>query len=269
MVENLFRAFNLSWYSLVAYLPALLCGIVCFIITVIASNFLSKLVAKYSLRRTKDPLISNFIGKIIWSVFFILGSVLTLGILGLGTISNKILAGAGITTFIIGFALKDIGENFLSGLILAFSRPYKIGSLIECLEVKGVVRNMTLRQTTVESDDGKIILVPNSMIIKNPLSKYKTADNLSQQFTLNINVTESRKTIQLIKEAVHTFDHVLETPEKPVKVIVDSLSGDKIKLTIVFWFDTKKFNASFSEKKSEIMLTVFETLRKNDIDFSG
>jgi small-conductance mechanosensitive channel len=165
--------------------------------------------------------------------------------------------------------LKDIGENFLSGLILAFSRPYKVGSLIECLEVKGVVRNMTLRQTTVESNDGKIILVPNSMIIKNPLSKYKTADNLSQQFTLNIKVTDSRRAIQLIKDAVHKFDHVLQTPEKPVKVVVDSLSGDKIKLTVVFWFDTTKFHTSFSEKKSEVMLNVFDALHKNEIEFSG
>jgi small conductance mechanosensitive channel len=192
-----------------------------------------------------------------------------LGILGLGTISNKILAGAGITTFIIGFALKDIGENFLSGLILAFSRPYRVGSLIECLEVKGVVRNMTLRQTTVESDDGKIILVPNAMIIKNPLARYKTADNLSQQFSLSVKVTHSRNAINIIRDAVHSFDHVLQTPEKPVKVIVDSLNSNNVKLSVVFWFDTKKFNTSFSEKKSEIMLKVFETLSKNEIEFSG
>jgi hypothetical protein len=101
MVEKFLRTFDLSWYLLVAYLPALLGGMVCFAITIIGSNFLSRLVAKYSLRRTKDPLISNFIGKIIWSIFFILGSVLTLGILGLGTISNKILAGAGITTLLL------------------------------------------------------------------------------------------------------------------------------------------------------------------------
>jgi small-conductance mechanosensitive channel len=136
MVEKFLNTFNLSWKALVAYMPALLGGIICFIITLFIANFLSGLVSKHSLKRTKDPLIANFIGKSVWAVFFILGTVLSLGILGLGTISNKILAGAGITTFVVGFALKDIGENFLAGLVIAFSRPYRVGSLIECLDVK-------------------------------------------------------------------------------------------------------------------------------------
>ncbi|MCW3075949.1 MAG: mechanosensitive ion channel family protein, partial [Bacteroidetes bacterium] len=149
-MPDILKTLHLSLSALIAYLPALLGGIVCFIITVFIANFFSKVVSKYSLRRTKDGLISHFIGKIFWSVIFVLGAVLTLGILGLGTISNKILAGAGITTFIIGFALKDIGENFLAGLILAFSRPYRVGNLIECVNIKGLVRDMTLRQTTIE-----------------------------------------------------------------------------------------------------------------------
>jgi small-conductance mechanosensitive channel len=112
------------------YLPALIGGIICIILTFIVANLVAKLVSKYALRRTRDPLVTNFISKIVWSILLIFGIVIALGILGLGTISNKILAGAGITTFIVGFALKDIGENFLSGLILAFSRPYKVGNLI-------------------------------------------------------------------------------------------------------------------------------------------
>ncbi|MCW3070620.1 MAG: mechanosensitive ion channel family protein [Bacteroidetes bacterium] len=269
MFDKFLQTFHLSLHGFIAYLPALIGGIACFIAALFIANFLSKIVSKYSLRRTKDPLIANFIGKIVWAVFFILGTVLALGILGLGTISNKILAGAGITTFVVGFALKDIGENFLAGLILAFSRPYHVGSLIECEEVKGIVRDMTLRQTTVESDEGKIILIPNSMIIKNPLSRYKDINELSQTFSINIATGDAPKAIQLIRDTMHSFDHILQTPEKPVKVIAEALNGDKVKVTVVFWFDTVNFKFSFSEKKSEIMLAVFEKLREADYSFSG
>ncbi|HEX8514739.1 MAG TPA: mechanosensitive ion channel domain-containing protein [Bacteroidia bacterium] len=269
MTDKFLKTFNLSWASLVAYTPALIGGIICFVATLFIANFLSKVVSRYSIRRTKDPLISNFIGKSVWATFFIFGTVLALGILGLGTISNKILAGAGITTFIIGFALKDIGENFLAGLIIAFSRPFRVGSLIECVDVKGVVRDMTLRQTTVESDKGKIILIPNSMILKNPLSKYKNADDLSQEFTLNVEPGDTRRAIDVIKDGIHSFDHVLQTPGKPVKVLADALSSDKVKITAVFWFDTKKFNASFSEQRSIIMLEVFDRLKEAGIKFWG
>jgi small conductance mechanosensitive channel len=269
MLKEFFKNIHVSASSFLAYLPALLGGIICFILTIIVANFLSRIVSRYSLRRTKDSLIANFIGKIVWAVIFILGAVLALGILGLGTISNKILAGAGITTFVVGFALKDIGENFLSGLILAFSRPYRVGSLIECEDIKGVVQDMTLRQTTVESDDGKIVLIPNSSIIKNPLAKYQNRDNLSQSFTVNIEIADAQKAIDLIRDTINSFDYILQNEEKETKVIADSLVSDKLKITATFWFDVRKFKASRSETKSAILLAVAEKLKKEEINFSA
>lgn len=269
-MNDFFKPFHLSWSNFTGYLPALLGGILCFILTIILANFLSKISASYSLKRSKDPLIANFIGKIIWSVIFILGTVLSLGILGLGTVSNKILAGAGITTFVIGFALKDIGENFLSGIILAFSRPYHIGNLIECTGVKGIVKNMTMRQTTVEAENGKIIMIPNSSILKNPLIKYINDDNnLRREFNINVETEKVKDAIALISKTIHSFSYVVKENNKPVKVITEGLSGDKVKLLIIFWLDGENYNGSRSSSKTEIMLAVFEALQKAEFKFSG
>jgi small-conductance mechanosensitive channel len=271
-MSQLLKSFHLSLSALIDYLPSLIGAIACFIITIFLAGLLSKIVSRYSLRRTKDSLIANFIGKIIWAVIFILGTVLALGILGLGTISNKILAGAGITTFIVGFALKDIGENFLSGLILAFSRPYKVNSLIECEDIKGVVKDMTLRQTTVEAENGKIILIPNSMIISNPLIKYSTNNDtdLRQEFYILLEPDQAREGAKLIRETIMDFEHILKTPEKPIRVTIDSLAEDKIKFLVVFWFDTFKLkDSSESMTKTEIILSVTEALHKRGLKFEG
>jgi small conductance mechanosensitive channel len=268
-MKEFLKTFHLSFNGLIHYLPALLGGIAVFILTIFASNFLSKIVSKYSLKRTKDSLIAHFIGKIVWAVIFILGVVLTLGILGLGTISNKILAGAGITTFVVGFALKDIGENFLAGLILAFSRPFRVGNLIECLDIKGVVKDMTLRQTTVEADNGKIVLIPNASIIKNPLSRYYNDDKLSQEFTVNVPLDDAAKAMPVIQKTVNSFDYVMKADDKRTRVLIDSLNGKQVKLRVIFWFDTTKFKGSRLEEKSVIMLKIFETLSKQEIDISG
>ena len=269
-MERFFKTFNLSFRNFLDYLPALTGGIVCIILTFIIANLASKWVSKYALHRTKDPLITNFISKIIWSILLIFGIVIALGILGLGTISNKILAGAGITTFIVGFALKDIGENFLSGLILAFSRPYKVGNLIESDSVKGIVKNMTMRQTTVEAENGKIILIPNSSIIKNPLIKYANDDNdLRQEFTINVDTKEAESASKAIAETVESFPSVLKTEEKSVKVIVDSLNGDKVKLLVIFWFDSNHFKGSKSGTRTEIMFNVFKKLDEKEYAYSG
>ena len=61
----------------------------------------------------------------------IFGLLLFLGIVGLGKAASGLLAGAGVSAFIIGFAFKDIGENFLAGIIMAFDRPFRIGDVVE------------------------------------------------------------------------------------------------------------------------------------------
>jgi small-conductance mechanosensitive channel len=269
MIHDFLNTFNLSFKGFLRYLPALIGGIAIFVITLFVANIISKWIAKYSLRRTNDQLIANFIGKIGWAVIFILGTVLSLGILGLGTISNKILAGAGITTFVIGFALKDIGENFLAGLIIAFSRPFHVGNLIECQDVKGIVRNMTLRQTTVEADNGKVIMIPNSSIIKNPLSIYTADNKLRQEFIIMVNPDNAREAMKIIEDTIDSYEHVLHTTEKRVVVLADSMSTDKVKISAVFWFDTDRFTGSKSATRSDILLEVFSKLKQADIIFSG
>lgn len=267
---NFLKTFHLSWDNLVGYVPAIIGGILCFVITIVLANVVSKIVSKVSLKRSKDPLVSNFVGKIVWFTIFILGTVLALGILGLGTISNKILAGAGLTTFVVGFALKDIGENFLAGLILAFNRPYKVGNVIECSGVKGVVKDMTLRQTTVEAINGKIILIPNSNILNNPLTKYANDDNnLRQEFTINVDAAEAKNAVKLIMDTISGFDYVSKGKSQGVKVIIDSLVGDKAKLLVVFWFDINKFKGSRSGSRSDVMFTVIEKLKAANYKFSG
>jgi small-conductance mechanosensitive channel len=269
-MKHFFENFNLSFKNFLHYLPTLIGGIICIILTFVIANFIGKLVSKYVLRRTRDPLIANFISKIVWSILLIFGIVIALGILGLGTISNKILAGAGITTFIVGFALKDIGENFLSGLVLAFSRPYKVGNLIESASVKGIVKNMTMRQTTVEAENGKIIMIPNSSIIKNPLIKYANDDNdLRQEFSISIDAKRVKEAVTLIEDTVGAFSSVIKSDKKSPKVIADSLAGNKLKLLIIFWFDNEHFKGSKSGTKTEIMLSVFKKLNEKEIEFSG
>jgi small conductance mechanosensitive channel len=269
-MKQLWNYFDLSVDNFLRYLPALVGGMVCFIFTIIVANFFSKISSRYTLKRSKDSLIANFMGKIVWSVIFILGTVLSLGILGLGTISNKILAGAGITTFVIGFALKDIGENFLSGIILAFSRPYRTGSFIECGDVKGIVKDMTMRQTTVETSTGQVIMIPNSMILKNPLIKYlNDYNNLRQEFTIHVDSNYVSEAIDLISKAIYAFTYVTTEKNNPVKVIVDSITGDKVKLLVIYWLDPKKFSGSRSGSRSEVIISIMKALKGADIKFSG
>src|SRR4051812_13647930 len=108
-MNRILHSFYQSLNVFLAYVPEMIGALVVFLIALILARWISKLGAKYSMHRSKDKLISTFAARLIYAIIFIIGIVIALGILGLGGVSNKILAGAGITTFVIGFALKDIG----------------------------------------------------------------------------------------------------------------------------------------------------------------
>lgn len=269
-MDKILDSFYHSLTILLYYVPSIIGGTVTFMVTFVLSRWLSRVGGSYARRRSGDILIGSFISKIIYTIIFVIGTVITLGLLGLGSVSNKILAGAGITTFVIGFALKDIGENFLAGLILAFSRPYREGSLIECDGIKGIVRNMTMRQTTVEAENGKIILIPNSSIINQPLTKFNTTDlDLRQDLRINVEADKARQSVELIAQCIAAFDSVQRTEQKEIRVIVEDLQGDKARIHASFWFDTSRLQSSRSGTRSEILLHIMDELKNKHIKYSG
>jgi small-conductance mechanosensitive channel len=129
---------------------------------------------------------------------------------------------------------------------------------------------MTMRQTTVEAENGKIILIPNSNIIKNPLIKYINDDNdLRKEFTISIDNDKTEDAVKIIENTVSTFLSVIKNDKKNVKVIIDSLNGDKVKLLIIFWLDSEHFKGSKSGTRTEIMFAVFKKLNGEAIAFSA
>lgn len=120
-VINYFKA---NYINLVFILLFLIVGFV-------LSAFIQRRIKFRLSKKSPNNITANFTSQI---VGFILKSVVvfaTLYLLGLSSFTNKLLAGAGLLTFVICFALKDIGENFLAGIILAFKSPFRLDDIIE------------------------------------------------------------------------------------------------------------------------------------------
>jgi small-conductance mechanosensitive channel len=69
----------------------------------------------------------------------------------------------------VGLAFKDIFQNFFAGVILLWKFPFEPGDFIVCADVKGRVMDTRLRMTTVRNPSGELIIVPNSVLVGNPL----------------------------------------------------------------------------------------------------
>ncbi len=96
-------------------------------------------------------------------VVLVLGLVMVLQNVGIKLAALSVVAGAvGVG---VGFGLQNVVSNFISGLIIMFERPIKVGDRVEVASVEGVVREISARRTTVVTSDNVAILIPNQRFI--------------------------------------------------------------------------------------------------------
>lgn len=202
------------------------------------AEFTKRRIKRRITRRATNPITATFISQIISFALKTIVVLVTLYLLGLNSFTNKILAGAGLLAFVIGFALKDIGENFLAGIILAFKSPFKLDDLIEVNNIVGFVKDINIRETQIKTPDGKDVFLPNSIILKNPMFNYTIDGFLRYEFIVGIAYENNPSAaIMVIFETVNNVESVLKGERKPV-VVISELAANTINIRVMFWVDT-------------------------------
>jgi len=150
--------------------------LVCWVILVMGVErmFRHYLATRILSRTQLSPSLQFAIGRIAGYLFVILGCYLGLQVAGIDLSSLAIVAGAvGVG---IGFGLQNIINNFVSGLIILAERPIALGDRVEVGGVAGLVTQISLRSTTVVTNDNISIIVPNSEFIANPVTNWSHGD---------------------------------------------------------------------------------------------
>jgi len=264
-MENMIEVLVSYWHTFLFLLPKITIAVIAFIIVLIVASKLSQIVRKTASLRMDDPLIVRFLARLAKWTLIVAGLILSMFILGLGGIAGGLIAGAGVSAIIIGFAFKDIGENFLSGIILAFSRPYNIGDKVETGEIYGIVRALDLRNTHIKTFDGKDVYVPNAMIIKNPLINYTRDGYLRYEFLVGIDYDDDiQHASNIIVETIKGVEGVLDGEYAP-EVHVQELSTSTINLNVYFWTDTFDYSKDDFQIKTDVMNETKKALITNKI----
>jgi small conductance mechanosensitive channel len=233
------------------------------------SQWSKKLISRRLEKRLDDALLVDFIGASIKSLILIFGLMLVLRFLGLTGMVSGLLAGAGITAFIIGFALKDIGENFLAGILLAFKRPFKVGDIVEINNIRGRVLSLNLRDTHIKTGDGKDVFMPNASIIKNPLTNFTIDGFLSYSFVVGVDYgSDYTKVLQIIENSIYTVKGVLTKAKKP-SVNITEMGSNTLNITITYWVNTYDKLLPDVKVRSNAILTVLTALEKEGINLPG
>jgi small-conductance mechanosensitive channel len=264
-MDEMTEILNSYWDTFLILLPKIAIAVIIFIVFLIIASKLSRIVRGALSLRMDDPLIVRFLGRLAKWILVVSGLILCMFILGLGGIAGGLIAGAGVSAIIIGFAFKDIGENFLAGIILAFSRPYNIGDKVETGSTYGIVRALDLRNTHIKTFDGKDVYVPNAMVLKNPLINYTRDGFLRYEFLVGIDYDDDiQQAIDIILKAVSSVKGVLDGDKAP-QVHVSELSTSTINLIVYIWTDTFDRSKDDLQIVTEVMNETKKALIVNKI----
>jgi len=243
MKDKLIATFQEFWGKIVDSSPKIISALLLFLVFLVLGNLFKRIYRIRLQARFKESIVSKFIGEFVYWIFILIGLLSALNILGFSALAGSLLAGAGISAIIFGFAFKDILENFLAGILLAVNRPFKIGDIIEVDKFKGPVKGLDLRSTHIRLADGRDIWIPNAMIVKGVLTNYTRDGLLRQEFLVGIDTNDDvEKAHTLIVDLLNAHPDVLENPQS--NVLMDEIGVSSVNIKVLFWLDILKKNNS-------------------------
>ena len=268
-LEDLLDSIWTYYERIVHLLPKLLIGVLLLGLFWWVGKKLQKLVRNRLTRALDDDLLRDFIARLAKFILVSIGFLVFLKVVGLGDAAASLLATAGVSAFIIGFAFKDIGENFLAGVVMAFNRPFTIGDVIETNGITGTITAMSLRATLVKTFDGKDAYIPNALILKNPLKNYTLDGFLRYDFQLDLNYdADFNKVIAMIFATLREIPGILHDTKQP-DVTISGMDGNRITLTVYFWINTNDKSVGIFKIRRDAISACIAALSEADIPIPG
>lgn len=262
------EAFEKFYDNIIEQLPLIGMGLFIIVLGVLLGTWIGNFAKTRIANKTKDPLMSKFLGKSIRLLLIIISVMIGLRAAGLGGIATGLLTAAGASAVVLGFAFKDIGENFIAGIILSFNRPFNINDTVEVGGNFGKVKALEFRYTKLKTFDGKDVYIPNSDVITEPVTNFTEDGFFRWNFMIGIayenNIEEAKR---LILEVLWNQPNVIEDDEHQNFVIEEELATSTVNLKVFFWVDTTDFRRMALIDKGNVIRLVKETLEQNGFYF--
>ena len=213
---------------------------------------------------TREMIIKLFQIGLYVSIFLLL-----LGAMGINLTALAVFGGAlGVG---LGFGLQKIAANFVSGLIILFDRSITPGDYIAFEDGhSGTLRELNMRSATLETFDGKDIIVPNEQFITLPFVNW-THNNKKQRYSLEFSVaykTDLHTMLGLVREIVASHPKVLSGPELPIEerpdAEISSFGDSGVNILVEFWM--LGIDDGENRVGADLLLMIWDVLKENDIE---
>ena len=202
------------------------------------------------------------VGTILRYIVLVIGLMVVLQTVGLDLSAVTVLAGAlGVG---IGFGLQNITNNFVSGIIILFERPIKVGDRIEVGEVSGDVISISMRSTTIVTNDNISIIVPNSDFISSKVINWSHTDrNIRFNIPVGVSYNEDPEVIkELLLEVADENKGILQQP-KP-DVLFKEYADSALVFILRIW--TREYINRPDILKSQVYYAAFKKFKEHNIE---
>lgn len=204
---------------------------------------------RLGLNRLLQNLIRQFLGKGI----FLIGVLLALDILDLTALVGAMLGTAGVIGLAIGFAFKDIVENYLAGLLLSIRRPFGLNDLVVIESHEGRVIRLTSSELILMTLDGNHVRIPNATVFKSFIYNYSINPRRRFDFTVGVGVDEDLVDVQTHGgAALEKMEGVMDEPAP--FMIVEELGDYNVMVRFFGWVDQR--TADFAKVRGEAIRRV-------------
>ncbi|TVV77357.1 mechanosensitive ion channel family protein [Sphingomonas solaris] len=224
--------------ELVRILPQLGIALLLLVVTYFAARsarrIAERLLSHTDLRGSLVNLVETLVGVAIW----VLGLLIAMSVVLPGVTPANILAVLGLGSVAVGFAFKDIFENFLAGVLIMLRKQMRIGDFIRCQDVEGRIEMISLRDTHLRHLSNELVVVPNAYLFKNPVEVVTQSQLRRHEIEVgvayDVDLEVARK---VILEAVSGIGVVHD--DRPVEVYAKEFGDSSINFLVRWWAGSK------------------------------
>ncbi len=219
----------------VGYIPLLAVAVICWAAIFLIGWFAARPGWPWD-RIAPNAFIANLLRQLVRLIFFVLGAVMALDILGATALLGTILGAAGIVGLAIGFAVRDTVENYIASILLSIRQPFRPKDYVRIQDLEGSVISLTSRATILLDLDGNHIRIPNSTVYKSNITNYSR--NSQRRFLFKLGVGPDSNLEQALETGlsrIKALDFVLTEPGPDAWI--EDIGDSNVVLTFTGWID--------------------------------
>ena len=262
-IEDFFADFGIEGGLLEVLVSAALFILTLFVIYVISKSLIVPAMRRLLMGRNVDVHARRPLLKLTWFILIFGGFLVAAGVAGYGSILRSLATIAAAATLAVGFAMQNVIRNFVAGVFIFTDRPFKIGDWIQWEDNEGIVKDISLRVTRVESFDNELLTVPNSDLTENVVTNPVANNLLRLNFTFGIHYdADIHEATRIIIDEANEHPEILSEPEPSVRLV--ELADSSVGLRSRVWIDNPT-RSDFTKIRSEFVTSVKESFDEADI----